>query len=336
MVKKVFKLILILFMLALFVFLLISLEPIRILSMLGQVNASFLVMILITNLLALIFFFLAWHVILLKVTPVSIRENFIATALSIFFNLTIPFFSLSGEISRIRYLNNKCNISNDILIAALSINKFQYGLAMLIFLSLGVILMYYYGLDVNLLSYYFSITIFLNILLLIIILYPQIIKKFLKNILFLLIYFKKVDNNNFEYFYNKISKFIDNFSYHIKVILRSPSHLLALFLVSIQWFFNTLSFYLAFLSLGMTVNLGVVLFTFPILAFLTTTSLIIPANIGLVEPLMILIYASFGIDVTTSFVAILIARGIIILEDLAITFPLAMKYGGGLIEKPFE
>lgn len=324
------------FMVFLIFFLLVSLDPFKILSILVRINPDFLILILITNLLALLFFFLAWHILLQSISPISMKENFISTAISIFFNLTVPSFTLSGEIARVRYLNKKCNVPNEVLLATLSINKFQYGIIMSIFLTLGVILMYYYGFNINLIFYLFLIVILLNILLLMIILYPQIIKKIFKRFLYLLIHFKKIDNNKFKYYYKKSFEFVDNFSASIKIILRSSSHLLALLFISLQWFFSTLSFYVAFISLGIEVNLGVLLFTFPIMSFLTISSFIIPANIGLAEPLMILVYAGFGIDPASSFVAILLARGIIILEDLLITAPLTLKYGESIIKKPFE
>lgn len=327
MLKTLLRLIITLVILLLFIFLLINLGPYRILSIILGSNWVILMMILLTNFLAVVFFFLAWHSLLIKLEKISLYESFKSTCIAIFFNLIVPSFSLSGEYARIVYLNKNHNISNEKLLATLSINKFQYGLAMSLFLIIGLILMFFSNLEISVLLSSLYIVFILITLLLLFILLPNFSKKIIRFILKKLVKNDEKIRQKYDYLVKKSEKFIDDFSYFGRYLLKSPSSMIALIFMIIQWFFNSLSFYLAFLAVGYPANLGILIFTFPIVALLTTSAVLLPANIGVVEPIMIGIYSGFGINPIISAAAILIGRTIIILEDLLLTFPFAIGFG---------
>jgi len=297
------------------------------LFILARSNWFFVLLILITNFVAVVFYFLAWHVMLRNLTNISLYESFKATSISIFFNIIIPSFSIGGEYARINYLNKHNKVSNEVALATLSINKFQYGLTMILFFILGTVVMYFYNIESFSLIPSIIIVSFLTFFLLILILKPNLIKIIAYSILKIIRRFSRFDESEFEKIKNKSDFFIEEFSYYARYLLKSHSSLIALSLMIIQWLFNSLSFYIAFLAIGHLVNLGILIFTFPIIAALTVSSFLIPANIGIVEPIMIGIYTGFQIDPVISAAAIILARSVIILEDLLICFPFALKWG---------
>jgi len=327
MLKILLRLAIAFLIILLFIVLIINLNPYKLLSLIKNSDWSILSLILLTNFLAIIFFFLAWHFLLIKLEKISLYESFKSTCIAIFFNLIIPSFSLSGEYARIVYLNRYHDIPNEKLLAILSINKFQYGLAMIIFFVFGLLLMFFSNIKFFALLFSLLIVIFLIITLFLLIAFPNILKKV---IIFILERLAKINtriNDRYESLIEKSNKFVDEFSFYGRYLLKSSHSILTLFLMILQWLFNSISFYLAFIALGYPQNLGVLVFTFPIISFLTTTAIFVPANVGIVEPIMIAIYSGFGIDPLISAAAILLARTIIIVEDLFLSLPFVISMG---------
>lgn len=268
-------------------------------------------------------FILAWHVIMSIITTVKFKHNFIATLLQIFGNIVIPSASLGGEFLRISYLQKKTNTNIDKLIASIAINRFQYSITMISFILIGLLFIILNGL--------FSIYIFIAFIIVLVftfIFYFLTFKsKKLKSISSKIIQFTYRKFNrpkNYLEAIEKVNDFIDKFDYWIIKITKNKLWVIGIVLMIIQWIFNSLTIYLAFLSVKYSVNFAIIVFTYPIFVLLTITPLGIPGNIGFVDLAMIAIYSKLGINIVYATAATLIARSIMLLEDLLISLPIAM------------
>ncbi|HLI46336.1 MAG TPA: flippase-like domain-containing protein, partial [Geobacterales bacterium] len=275
MLKNFIRYMLIALIIILFIIIILSIGPDRLLLVLSKSNWDLAILILLTNFMSILFFFLAWHVLLIRLAKVSFYESFKSTSISIFFNLLIPSFSIGGEYARINYLSKNCGISNEVVLATLSINKFQYGLTMIIFFILGVFTMYAYSLDGTILLPSLIVVGVLTIILYVLILKPHLIKKIVNSILGLIEKSNRFPKEKINLAKTKSDSFIDEFSRYSRFLLKSPSSITALAFMVLQWLFSSLSFYIAFLAVGYKVNLGLLLFTFPFVAALTTSSFLI-------------------------------------------------------------
>jgi Uncharacterised protein family (UPF0104). len=119
---------------------------------------------------------------------------------------------------------------------------------------------------------------------------------------------------------------VERFNATTSYFKKSKSMILALIYMALQWLFNSITIYLAFMSISYQVNIGIIIFTYPIFAMLTVTSIGIPANLGLMETSMIWLYSSFGISFVETLVAVFLTRTIVILMDLLIPLPMFIKY----------
>jgi len=305
---------------------LVGLNYSEILQIISKIRTDFILAILFFNFIAFIFYMLAWHVLVAEFSKVSLKDNFIATLLCLFGNIVIPSASLIGEIFRVNYIKNKYSISYHELTAIALYNRFQYSLTMLIFFSIGFILMSIIGISSFIIFSSLVLIILLTLIFIIIIIKPLIFKKIAYKLSFILI---KRNKNFKEYdtiYETKISRFIDNFIISLKKLKNSKFSWIAFVAMSLQWFFNSLAIYVSFLALGYYPNFGIIVFTYPIFAMLTVTPIGTPANIGLIESSMIGLYISFGINITYAVTATFLVRSLIIIQDILISFPAFVKF----------
>jgi len=280
---------------------------------------------IISNLLAMLLFAMAWHVVINEVYKIPFKDSFISSCIYIFGNLVIPSASFSGEAMRINYFKKKFRIPLEQVLAMIAINRFQYSVTMIGFFAIGIIIAYYYGIQT------FSLLVALMFVLIIII--PFILLLFRHNILISIVdkflrifFFFSKEKDKISFVYDKIYESVERFNATTSYFKKSKSMILALIYMALQWLFNSITIYLAFMSISYQVNIGIIIFTYPIFAMLTVTSIGIPANLGLMETSMIWLYSSFGISFVETLVAVFLTRTIVILMDLLIPLPMFIKY----------
>jgi len=323
--KKIFRIAVIIAILISLVFFISNINLGKLFLVLSNADPLFVGLIIISYFLAILMFILAWHVILSIVTTVKFKHNFIATLLQIFGNIVIPSASLGGEILRVNYLKNRTNTNLEKLIASIAINRLQYGITMIAFIMIGLFFILLNGI--------FSLYIFLAFIIIIIstfIIYFLTFKsKVIKSFSAKIINFSHKKFNrpkNYLEAIDKVNDFIDKFDHWIKNITNNRLWFLGIFLMILQWLFSSLTIYLAFLAIHYKVNFTIIVFTYPIFVLLTVTPLGIPGNIGFLDLVMIGLYTKLGIDIVYATAATLIARSFMLLEDLLISVPFAIKH----------
>jgi uncharacterized protein (TIRG00374 family) len=293
--------------------------------MLYKVRIDYVLLMIISNFLAILLFSMAWHVVINEIYRISFKDSFISSCICIFGNLIVPSASFSGEVMRINYFKKKYKVPIERVLATIAINRFQYSVTMLSFFIIGIVIAYYYGMQI------FSLLIALIFVLIITI--PLILLLFSARSLIIIVdkffrifFFLSKEKDKIGFIYDKVYEAVDQFNLTVAYIKKSKGMVLALLCMALQWLFNSITIYLAFLSINVSVNVGIIIFTYPIFAMLTVTPIGIPGNIGLIEASMIWLYSGFGINFLASLVAVFLTRTIVILMDLFIPLPMFIKY----------
>jgi len=309
----------------LFVYLFLNINIVEFSHILESADVFYLFLIGISDFVAIIMFIIAWHVVIRIITGINFKHNFIATLLQIFGNIMIPSASLGGEYLRISYLKSKTNVDVDKLLASIAINRFQYGITMIAFILLGIFFLTINGLF----STYIFLALFLIFLFTFFLYFLTFKSKYIKNLTNRIIaytYRKFNRPRNHIEALNKINDFIDKFDYWIKRITKTKLWIIGILFMVLQWIFNSFTIYLAFLAVHASVNFSIIAFTYPIFVLLTVTPLGIPGNLGFLDLIMIAVYTKLGIDLAYATAATLIARTFMLLEDLFISLPFAIKH----------
>jgi Uncharacterised protein family (UPF0104). len=152
-----------------------NLDISKFINTVSKVRMDYVFLMIISNLLAMLLFAMAWHVVINEVYKIPFKDSFISSCIYIFGNLVIPSASFSGEAMRINYFKKKFRIPLEQVLAMIAINRFQYSVTMIGFFAIGIIIAYYYGIQT------FSLLVALMFVLIIII--PFILLLFRHNIL---------------------------------------------------------------------------------------------------------------------------------------------------------
>lgn len=323
--RKLFRNLVIVLIIIAFFLILYNLNINEFINTLYKVRIDYVLLMIFSNFLAILLFSMAWHVVINEVYKISFKDSFISSCVCIFGNLIIPSASFSGEVMRINYFKKKYKIPIEHVLATVAINRFQYSVTMISFFIIGIAIAYYYGMQIFSLLIALILILIVTIPLIILLFNPKALVIMVDKFLRIFFFFSK-EKDKIGFIYDKVYEAVDQFNLTVAYIKKSKGMILALICMALQWLFNSITIYLAFLSINVSVNVGIIIFTYPIFAMLTVTPIGIPGNIGLIEASMIWLYSGFGINFLASLVAVFLTRTIVILMDLFIPLPMFIKY----------
>ncbi|UCG44962.1 MAG: flippase-like domain-containing protein, partial [Candidatus Bathyarchaeota archaeon] len=272
------------------------------------------------------FYALTWHYFLL---PLSVRTPFRKTFLFVwvgaFVDILVPAESVSGDISKAYLMSEETGISagkvvasivsHRILASAVTLGSLAIGSLSFLFLRheipdfvLNLVLIVSFGTSVTLVF-------------LILLCFKQRMTRRLTDAVLKLVAFISRGRWQLATLRSEARRGLRAFHDAIGVLGRQPRSLAPPVVFSIlSWLFSLLISLFVFLSLGYPISLSVVVTVYSISCAVQAIPAGIPAEVGVVEPIMISLYALLGVPISIGGAATILTRMLTVWLRFAIGF----------------
>jgi len=291
-----------------------------------SVNPFYYSLAIIAFLLDILFYALTWHYFLL---PLSVKTSFKKTFLFVwvgaFVDILVPAESVSGDISKAYLMSKETNentgrvaasvVSHRILSSAVTLGSLIIGSLSFLVLRheipgfiLNLILLVSFGTGITL--------VFLFLLS-----FKEQMTRKITDSLLRLITFVSRGRWRLTTLRSEAQRALKAFHQAIDVLGAHPTSLVPPVIFSIvSWLFSLLISLLVFLSLGYPISFSVIVTVYSISCAIQAIPAGIPAEVGIVEPIMISLYALLGVPVDIGGAATILTRILTVWLKLTIGF----------------
>jgi len=278
----------------------------------SKVNLEIFLLAVLTTLIDVFLFTFTWQYLL---KALSVKLHF-SRALSyvlagVFVDILIPAESVSGEISKIYFMNREGADVGKVT-ATLVIQRI-YGMIITAstMLSACLILLtttHLPGIIINLVLFFSGLTLIFLALILIFCLKKEFTEKIIKKVLGFLkrILPKRLNLQSWE---KMVEKALNTFFPSLFILAKTPKKLLVSVVSAVSsWIFCLLTSQFVFYSLGHPISFPVVMLVYSLSMIIQSIPAGIPAEVGITEIVMSSLYASFGVNQALAAAATILIR----------------------------
>jgi len=310
---------------AFIVYLLFFVDVNEMLSILGRTNFLVFLIAITATILEIVFFALTWQFFLKPLSAnVPFKNIFIYTWFSNFIDLIIPAESISGEISRAvcvmrhgvdggkaaasvvtQRILGMCIVAGTLVMGAFSMIAMQIPLPTIVQTLTYLII---------------SVTVFLLFLVMLIFTREKWAHTIAEKVVGCAGWFSRgrLKTNELK---EKARRVVSVFYESLRVFRAKPrSFVPPLAFAIATWFFAILGYYLAFAAVGYTMNWIVVIVGYSLVIGVKAIPLGIPAEIGIIEIALTVIFGAFGVPLYISAAAVVLIRIMTVWFRLVIGF----------------
>jgi uncharacterized protein (TIRG00374 family) len=291
-----------------------------------SVNPLYYSLAVIATVLDTVFYALTWHYFLL---PLSVKTSFKKTFLFVwvgaFVDILVPAESVSGDVSKAYLMSEGSStdtgrvvasiISHRILSSAVTLGSLVIGSLSFLFLKhkipdfvLNLVLLVSFGTTITL------------VFLVLLCFKQQMTRKLTDSMLKLLAFISR-GRWQLANLRSEARRALEAFHHAIDILGGHPMSLAPPVIFSIlSWLFSLLISLLVFLSLDYPISLSVIVTVYSISCAVQAIPAGIPAEVGVVEPIMISLYAMLGVPIDIGSAATILTRMLTVWFRLFIGF----------------
>jgi len=282
-------------------------------GIIGRTNFSVYLLAIIATILEMVFFALAWQFFLKPLSAnLSFKKIFAYSWVGNFIDLLIPAESISGEISRI-FFATRDGVNPGKAAASVITQRILGLLIVACTLILGAFRMFemqiHFPSIVQTLIYLVMSTTAIFLFLIILIFIKKnwahmIVKKIID-------FVKWVSRGRLgiREWKERADKAVDAFYESLRIFRVSPHKFVPPVVFSVfSWFFAILVYYLVFAAIGYVVNWIVIIVGYSIIIGLKSVPVGIPAEVGVTEIAMTVVFGAFGVPLYISAATVVLIR----------------------------
>lgn len=295
------------------------------LSIIGRTNLTVYLFATFATILDMVFFALAWQFFLRPLSAnVSFRKIFSYCWISSFIDLIVPAESVSGEISRIFFVTRD-GVNAGKVVASVVTQRILGLLIVACTLAVGAFQMLnmqipFPSIVQSLIYLVVSATVIFLFLMLLICIKENWTRVAVEKIIGFIRWATRgrwrVDG-----WKERASKAIDTFYESLRVLRANPDKLILPVIFSIySWFFAIFVYYLVFAAIGYVLDWIVIIVGYSIIVTLKSIPVGVPAEVGVTEIAMTVIFGAFNVPLYISAAAVVLIRIITVWFRLILGF----------------
>lgn len=291
----------------------------------GRTNCPIYLLALISTVVDMVFFALAWHYFLKPISAkVSLKKAFIYSWASIFIDLLVPAESVTGEISRIYFIAHD-GVDTGKAVASIVTQRILGMLIIISSLVVGVLQTLllkssFPSLVQNLIFFVVAANAVFLFLILLLCFKRSWTRKLIEK---LIGFAERIGHGrwNIKEWRDKARKAMSAFYDSLKVFASDPEKLILPVAFSIfSWFFSILVYYLVFAAIGHTMEWFVLIIVYSLVIALKSIPVGVPAEVGVTEIAMTTLFGAFNVPLHISAAATVLIRIVTVWFRLVIGF----------------
>jgi len=301
-----------------------------------QANPFVYFLTFVAALLDTFFFALAWQYLMRALlVRVSVKKTFTFMWVSIFIDDIVPAESVSGEITRAYLMSREPDADTGKVVVSLFIHRIIMVLITIATLFTGVLILFvsHYPLSTLVMYLIWLVTIF-TVIFLVSVFLLWIKEKWMERIVdFFLRLVVRVFRGRWhlEELREKALVALESFYDGLEALSQNPKHFIGPVVFSfVSWVFSVLVSVLVFVSLGVSVDwnlLSIIVVVFSLSIAIKSVPVGIPAEVGLPEVVMTVLYTALGIPSTLASAVTILSRLVSFAFKFVIGFAVTQWYG---------
>ena len=293
----------------------LAINPFKVFTEIRKVDYALYALAVFVDLLGVIFFGLAWHILLRGIgVEIKVKESVGATLFSLFTVALIP-IPMGSELIRIAYAKEKKNSNSGKALTTVLVHRIMYNLAFMLMITFAIFMVkvaYGYSLPVesriilSLMGFAggcivaFMVALNAKLLRKLYKKYQNRIENYIKR--YILKYASNLDINNFENVFDEIEETMT------KLGKNKFRVALAFVMISFHWSTGALTTYIVAKALDYPLSFWLLVAIYAVIEFIQELNIVIPGSIGIIEPSLTMVLMAVGVPLHISAAITILTR----------------------------